>query len=89
VDWPAVVPLTVAVKLAVPPGESETLGGATLTEMAGAETETVAVADLLESAALVARTWKVPPADGAVYRPPESTVPPELPSTTDQFTPVD
>jgi hypothetical protein len=56
----------VAVKLAAPPGASETEVGAMLTEMLGAATVTVAVADLLVSATLVATTWKVPPVSGAV-----------------------
>src|SRR5689334_6853457 len=56
--------------------------GATL----GATTETVAEPDLLGSAALVATTWKVPAVPGAVYLPVASTVPPLLPSCTDQVT---
>ena len=46
------------------------------------DTVTVAVADLLVSAALVAVTVYVPPDEGAVYRPLVDTVPPEALQTT-------
>src|SRR5690348_13710203 len=55
-------------------------------EMVGSETVTVATPDFEASSALVATTWNVPGAAGAVYLPVESTVPPPLPSCTDQVT---
>jgi hypothetical protein len=57
VDWPAVVPVTVAVKGTAPPVMVEALVGDTLTAMTGAAvTLTVAMPDLVESATLVAMT---------------------------------
>ena len=50
----------------------------------GAATVTVAVANLVLSATLVARTVNVPAVAGAVYRPPVETVPP----VADQVTAV-
>jgi hypothetical protein len=45
VDWPAVVPVTVALKVTVPPVRREAVEGVTLTAMTGAAvTVTVAVA---------------------------------------------
>ena len=70
VDCPAVVPVTVAVKVAVPPVRMEAVPGVTLTAMTGAAvTVTVAEPLLVASAALVATTWQVAPAFGAVYVP--------------------
>jgi len=67
VDWPPVVPLTVAVKATVPPVVVEALAGATVTEIWTAwVTVTVAVALLEGSATLVATTWYVPAELGAV-----------------------
>src|SRR6266446_3100437 len=54
----------------------------------GVPTVTVAVADRVGSAWLVARTWKTPNPGGAVYRPVPSTEPPAAPSRTDQSTAV-
>jgi hypothetical protein len=89
VDWPELVPVTVAVKLTVPPVVVEALGGAMLTEIAaGWVTVTVAVALLVVSATLVATTWKVPADAGAVYCPEPFTLPPPD-SWTDQVTAVD
>ena len=59
------VPVTVAVKLTVPPVVVEALGGLIATAIGGT-TMTVAVALLLVSATLVATTWKVPGDPGAV-----------------------
>jgi hypothetical protein len=47
---------------------------------------TVALSDLEGSATLVATTWNVPGAAGAMYLPLESTVPPAEPSRNDQVT---
>ena len=51
-----VVPVTVAVNCTVPPVVTEVLLGLMLTLIAGAVTVTLALADLVESAALVAFT---------------------------------
>ena len=57
-DWPPVVPVTVAVKVTVPPVVVEAVAGAIVTEIAaGWVTVTVAVALLEGSATLVATTW--------------------------------
>ena len=87
VDWPAVVPVTVARKVTVPPVRMEAVAGVTLTAMTGAAV-TVTVADplLVASAALVATTWQVAPAFGAVYRPAAETEPQLAPSCTVQVT---
>ena len=81
------VPVTVAVKLTVPPVVVEALGGLIATAIGGT-TMTVAVALLLVSATLVATTWKVPADPGAVYCPEPFTLPPPD-SCTDQVTAVD
>jgi hypothetical protein len=61
------VPVTVAEKVAVPPGLTDTLAGDTDTVMAGgAVTVTTALPEREESATLVASTWKVPALLGAV-----------------------
>jgi hypothetical protein len=62
------VPVTVAVNCCVPPVRSEAEVGLMLTATTGggAVTVIVAVADLLVSATLVARTVKVPAVPGAV-----------------------
>jgi hypothetical protein len=54
-----VVPVTVAVNLAVPPGVVEVVDGLTCTRTGGAAglTVTVAVADFVLSATLVTTTW--------------------------------
>ena len=66
VDWPAVVPVTVAVKAAVPPTRRVAVPGDTETATTGvAVTEMVAVAVFDGSATLVARTWNVPVVLGA------------------------
>jgi hypothetical protein len=69
-------PLTVALNCFEPEGRTVAVGGLTLTETEF--TVTVAVALLVVSATLVAITWNVPGAAGAVYRPVWSTVPPAL-----------
>ena len=57
VDWPEVVPVTVALKVTVPPVRMEAVAGATLTAMTGAAvTVTVAVAVPDGVATLVAVT---------------------------------
>ena len=67
VDWPPLVPETVAEKLMVPPVVTLALAGVTLTEIwAAAVTVTVAVAVFDGSATLVATTWNVPAEPGAV-----------------------
>ena len=66
-DCPLTVPVTVAVKDMVPPGLTEALAGDTETLITGgAVTVTVATADRVGSATLVATTWKVPAVPGAV-----------------------
>ncbi len=65
VDWPEVVPVTVAVKVSVPRISVEAVRGETVTAMFGL-TVTVAVSFLVGSATLVATTWKVPAVPGAV-----------------------
>jgi hypothetical protein len=71
-------PLTVAVNCCVPLVASEAEVGLIATDTAGAVavTVTVADADLVLSARLVAFTVYVPPVLGAVYRPELETVPP-------------
>ncbi len=57
VDWPAPVPLTVAVKVVEPPGLTAVLAGETETAMTGgAVTVTVALPEREGSATLVATT---------------------------------
>ena len=71
------VPVTVAVNCCVPPVRSEADAGLMLTAITGGTvTVTVAAADLVLSATLVARTVNVPAVVGAVYRPVVETVPP-------------
>ena len=71
------LPVTVAVNCCVPPVSNEAETGETLTATtAGEVTVTVATADLVESAALVALTVKVPAVLAAVYRPDELMEPP-------------
>jgi hypothetical protein len=79
------LPVTVAVNCCEAPSCKDTELGATDTATGGAEvTVTVAVADLLLSATLVAVTVKVPAVLGAVYSPLEETVP----ALVDQLTAV-
>ena len=80
------MPVTVAVNCCVPPVMREAEVGLMLTAIGGggAATVTVAVANLVVSATLVARTVNVPAAAGAVYRPLVETVPP----VADQVTAV-
>jgi hypothetical protein len=67
VDWPAVVPEIVALKVRVPPVAVVAVAGDTLTVTTGAAvTVTVADALFVVSAALVATTWQVLAAFGAV-----------------------
>jgi hypothetical protein len=61
------VPETVAVNCCVPPAPTDVVVGEMVTELTtGAVTVTVADADFVVSAALVAVTVSVPAADGAV-----------------------
>jgi len=78
------LPVTAAVNCWVAPVESDAEPGESDTATTGVLTVTVADADFVESAALVAVTLKVPAALGAVYRPPVETVP----LVADQFTAV-
>ena len=66
VDWPPRVPVTVALKLAVPRACTEVLAGETETPIAGAVTVTVALPARVASATLRATTWNVPVLAGAV-----------------------
>jgi len=84
VDWPLVVPLTVALNAIVPPVVVEAFFGNKFTVMTGI-TVTVAVSLLDVSATLVATTWKVPVFAGALYFPDASTAPPPA-SGTDHVT---
>ena len=70
-----VVPLTVAVNCCVPPVVSEAVVGLIATAT-GTVTVTVAEADFVVSATLVAVTVYVPAVAGAVYRPAVVIVPP-------------
>ena len=72
----------------MPLGASVTEAGVMATEAEGELTVIVAVAVLLESAWLVAITWKVPVLLGVVYRPALVIVPPAVPSCTFQATAV-
>ena len=66
VDWPLVVPLTVALNCRVPPVVVEALAGEMETVTTGvAVTATVATSWAEGSATLVATTWKVPVLAGA------------------------
>jgi len=66
VDWPVVVPVTVALKASVPPTRVVAVPGEIETVTEGvAVTKTVAVAPFEGSATLVATTWKVPFVPGA------------------------
>src|SRR5512138_1149211 len=87
VDWPGSVPVTTAVNAIVPPGDVCATAGEMATAIAGRVTVTVALPDLVGSAALVAMTWNVPAIKGALYLPVASTLPPPL-SWTDQVTRV-
>jgi hypothetical protein len=78
-----VVPVTVAVNCCVPPVSNEAEVGLIVT--ATAVTVTVAEADLVVSAALVAVTVYVPAVLGAVYRPLVLTVPPVADQVTAVF----
>ena len=82
-----VLPVTVAVNCCVRPVKSDTEAGLMLTATGGggALTVTVAVADLVVSATLVARTVNVPAAAGAVYRPLLDIVPPLADQVTAVF----
>jgi len=77
-------PLTVDVNCCVPLVTTEAEVGEMLTATTGALTVTVAEADLVLSAALVAVTVKVPALLGAVYSPLEEMLPP----VADQVTAV-
>jgi len=68
VDWPAVVPMTVAANETVPPVVVDADAGEIETEMTGGPdvTVTVAVFDLVVSATAFAITWYVPTVAGAV-----------------------
>src|SRR6201989_767925 len=90
VDWPGLVPVTVAENERAPLTVVDAEAGETVTEMfaGGAETVTVACPDFDGSATLVATMWKVPVFAGAVEWPAASTVPPPR-SRTDQLTAVD
>ena len=67
VDWPAVVPVTVAVNVAVPPTRTVAVPGDRDTATTGVlVTEMVAVALFDGSATLVATTWNVPTLPGAL-----------------------
>ena len=67
VDSPAVVPVTVALKVYVPPVNTDAALGVTVTTWGGGGvTVTEAVPLLVTSAALVATTVQVAPAFGAV-----------------------
>jgi hypothetical protein len=82
--------VTVTEKLTLPPTRAVAGSGDTETVITGvAVTWTTATAFLVESATLVAITWKVPVVVGAVYRPEASIAPPAAPSCTDQVTVVD
>jgi hypothetical protein len=70
------LPVTVAVNCWVLPVSSHAEVGEMDTETTGAVTATVAEAELVLSAALVAVTVYVPAVLGAVYRPLVETVPP-------------
>jgi hypothetical protein len=83
------LPCTVAVNWAVPPGATEVVAGVTETEVTlGADpvvTVTVAEADLVVSATLVAVTVAEPAAAGAVNRPAGVIVPDEAVQVTAVF----
>lgn len=81
-----VVPVTVALNCCVAPVCNATELGTTETARVGGEaiTVTVAVPDWVGSAVLVAMTTYVPVVAGALYRPDDVIVPPEV----DQVTPV-
>lgn len=70
------LPVTPAVNVCVPPVNIEAETGEMVTETTGALTVTVAEADLVESAALVAVTVKLPAVLGAVNRPDVEMEPP-------------
>jgi hypothetical protein len=74
------VPLTVAENCWVPPVKSEAEVG--LMPIETSVTVTVADADLVVSATLVAVTVNVPAVFGAVYRPVDETVPPVVDHVT-------
>jgi positive regulator of sigma E activity len=82
------VPWTVALNWAVPPVLTDVEAGETATEVTtgvtgAAVTVTLAEADLLVSATLVAVTVSVPALDGAVYWPPAVMVPSKAFQVTD------
>jgi hypothetical protein len=84
------VPVTVAVKETESPSLTNAAGGEIVIHIDGAVhgiTETVASALALEFA-VDASTWNVPIVLGAVYTPELVTVPPDVPSRTDQITAV-
>ena len=76
------LPLTAAVNCCDPPVESDAEPGEIVTATV-AVTVTAAEADLLVSATLVAVTTKLPALMGAVYIPPEETLPPLAFQVTD------
>jgi hypothetical protein len=89
-----VVPCTVAVNGNVPPGIEDAAAGVTVTEVtsdpdapgvAALAIDTVAVADFVGSATLVAMIFPVPPAAGAVKTPAVLIVPIEAAHVTDSF----
>ena len=66
-DWPPLVPVTVATNAAAPPTRTVAVPGETETVTTGVVvTEMVAMAVFEGSATLVATTWKVPVLPGAV-----------------------
>src|SRR5271155_5738445 len=88
-DLLVTVPATVAVNCSAPLVVMEVELGETLTEVTtGVETVTVAVADLVASATLVAVTVSVPAVAGAVYSPAVVMVPSAAFQVTDLFVTV-
>ena len=77
------LPVTLAVNCCVALPASEAEPGEIDTATTGALTVTVADADLVESATLVAVTVKVPAVVDAVYSPLEETLPPVADHATD------
>jgi hypothetical protein len=78
-DLSVTVPCTVAENCCVPSARRLTFAGEMVTEVTvGALTVTVAAADFVGSATLVAVTVTVPPLAGAVSKPPAVIVPPEV-----------
>ena len=85
----SIAPITVALSRIERPGCTAVLPGMIETETPGGPvTVTTAVSALPGSATLVATTWKVPDATGAVYVPAGSIEPPAGPSLIAQDTRV-